>query len=207
MRRTRAETPGGEDWKAKGVLRHVRALKKQRQAAQMAVQQKWCGAHRDSATRIEPKRPYDYELIELGNRGMAMPQDLLVPQRPLQRRLHWHLVALRPGSDSPTQSAQSGRGLQEVVESQGVTVDGGVLLMDKLSAERLDRLLGGLACKKGVTCATSGVERLCRARRIGTDDLLECLEDERNCTFATRLGRFWMCGCPVRLHLYVQMEA
>jgi hypothetical protein len=75
--------------------------------------------------------------------------------------------------------------------------------MEGLDRESVERILDGKRCPKGVRCADSSLEQLCRAKDIGLDRFLECLETEEGCTFSFRMWRSpLLCRCPVRMHLY-----
>jgi hypothetical protein len=77
---------------------------------------------------------------------------------------------------------------------------------ERLDRELAEKLLAGLQCSKGVRCADSGLEHLCRARQIGRAKVLECLETDEACKFSFRMGHSpLLCVCPVRMHLYKQL--
>ena len=75
-----------------------------------------------------------------------------------------------------------------------------------LDREAVEKVLHGLRCPRGLRCVDSSLEHLCRARDIGLERFLECLETEEDCTFSSRMGRSpLLCRCPVRMHLYRQL--
>ncbi|MFH1572217.1 MAG: helix-turn-helix transcriptional regulator [Gemmatimonadota bacterium] len=64
-------------------------------------------------------------------------------------------------------------------------------------------IVGGMSCPKGFECAHSGFENLCRARDIGLERHLECLEgDSTDCVFAITFGGSHLCECPLRNYLF-----
>ena len=74
-----------------------------------------------------------------------------------------------------------------------------------LDKETAEKFLSGLRCPNGFRCTDSRLEQLCRAKDIGLERFLECLETEERCTFSFTMGRSpLLCRCPVRMHLYRQ---
>jgi hypothetical protein len=68
--------------------------------------------------------------------------------------------------------------------------------------QRIEEIIGGMACPKGFHCAASGFEDLCKARSIGQEHYLECQEATPNaCTFALAFGLAHLCQCPLRVYL------
>lgn len=75
-------------------------------------------------------------------------------------------------------------------------------MVRELDRKEVQALLGGLSCEKEFLCGTS-LDHLCRSRRVGLDEYLECLEDEYACTFSYRPGGdVLLCGCPLRIYLH-----
>jgi len=61
--------------------------------------------------------------------------------------------------------------------------------------------LGALKCEKGLTCAESGLEILCKAESIGSESHMICLEKSPKCSFMISFGYGYMCKCPVRIFI------
>jgi hypothetical protein len=73
--------------------------------------------------------------------------------------------------------------------------------------ELLD-IICGLRCDKGFVCYTSGQETLCKAKDIGLDSYLVCLEkDPKECKFfAVIFGDKHICQCPLRVYIAKKMN-
>jgi hypothetical protein len=52
--------------------------------------------------------------------------------------------------------------------------------MEKISKSEIEKFITGLQCEKDFLCYTSGMRKLCRAKDIGVEAFLECLERTRN---------------------------
>jgi hypothetical protein len=79
--------------------------------------------------------------------------------------------------------------------------------MNELDEKRLGAA-DGLVCERGVRCASSSPGNLCRAKYIGFERFLQCLEEGQSCAFKLRLGRrLYLCQCPLRIHLGEQERA
>ncbi len=73
--------------------------------------------------------------------------------------------------------------------------------------QRIEELIGQMKCPKDFTCAKEGFTRLCRAKDIGLDTYLECLEDTpRHCKFALSFGKAYFCECPLRVFVAKQLQ-
>ena len=73
--------------------------------------------------------------------------------------------------------------------------------MAKFDKELARSKLGNLKCEKGLICAESGLEILCKAERIGSNTHMICLEESPVCSFAIDFGHGYMCKCPVRIFI------
>ncbi|MEE8553065.1 MAG: hypothetical protein V3S72_07170, partial [Desulfobacterales bacterium] len=55
---------------------------------------------------------------------------------------------------------------------------------------------------KNFKCAESGFEDLCKAKDVGLDSYLKCLESNPSiCNFALSFGYKHFCQCPLRVFL------
>ena len=76
------------------------------------------------------------------------------------------------------------------------------LLMEQGLKKKLKELIGDLTCPKGFTCCTEGLENLCKARDVGLETFIECLEDDPYiCAFSIRLSGLSYCKCPLRVYI------
>jgi hypothetical protein len=79
--------------------------------------------------------------------------------------------------------------------------------MEQKVKETIEEIMGELRCPSNFKCAESGFEVLCRARHIGMDDYLECLEpDPTRCKFASPLLDGYRCRCPVRVYVFEKLK-
>jgi hypothetical protein len=74
--------------------------------------------------------------------------------------------------------------------------------MEDEVTKNIDEILAGMYCSKNFKCAESGFERLCKAKYIGLERFLECLEaNPADCSFAMPVGDQYYCDCPLRVYL------
>jgi hypothetical protein len=74
--------------------------------------------------------------------------------------------------------------------------------MRKSPREQIEEILDGLQCPKGYVCYTSGRENLCRAKDIGLESFLVCLERiPSECRFSVCFGDIYFCQCPLRVYI------
>ena len=74
--------------------------------------------------------------------------------------------------------------------------------MEQLDKEKIKEILGDLKCAKLLKCVDSGLEELCKAQSIGSDEFMICLEEGPECSFTLPFGKGYMCKCPVRIYIY-----
>ena len=74
-------------------------------------------------------------------------------------------------------------------------------MMRQISPDDAIGLLGGESCAYDLACCLGDRERLCRARSIGSDKFMVCLEKSEDCNFSMHFGGGFMCKCPVRINL------
>lgn len=74
--------------------------------------------------------------------------------------------------------------------------------MDKDSKKQIEKIIGGIECPKDFKCYNSGFKNLCRAKDIGIESFLECLEKKPlECKFAFPFGLSYLCQCPLRIYI------
>jgi hypothetical protein len=74
--------------------------------------------------------------------------------------------------------------------------------MDEKTKKELHELIGDMECPKGFQWYTSGLEVLCKARDIGLDEYLECMEVyPQKCPFSFSFGYSHLCQCPLRVYI------
>jgi hypothetical protein len=74
--------------------------------------------------------------------------------------------------------------------------------MEKDYKREIEEIIGAMECPKDFLCYKSGLENLCKAKDIGVESLLECLEKEpQDCNFSISFGYSYFCQCPLRIYL------
>ena len=80
-------------------------------------------------------------------------------------------------------------------------------MMKEEDRKCIDEIMAGIQCPKGFKCAASGFDQLCKARDIGLERYLGCLEENPpDCTFALSFGYRHMCQCPLRVYLAKKLK-
>jgi len=80
-------------------------------------------------------------------------------------------------------------------------------LMDDEVRKKIDRLMAGMQCPKGFSCSERGFARLCKAKDIGLESFLVCLEERPEaCPFALSFGDSYLCQCSLRVYLSKELK-
>ena len=74
--------------------------------------------------------------------------------------------------------------------------------MEQEIHEDIEEMMSGIHCLKEVKCTEINFKHLCKARDIGLEHNLECLESQAliQCKFALRFDAMHFCQCPVRVY-------
>ncbi len=68
-------------------------------------------------------------------------------------------------------------------------------------------IVGEIECPKDFKCYKSGFHKLCRAKDIGIESFLECLEkDPKQCKFSLSFGLIHLCQCPLRVYIAKKLK-
>ena len=79
--------------------------------------------------------------------------------------------------------------------------------MDEKTKKELKEIIGEMECPKGFRWYQSGLEVLCKARDIGLDEYLECMEVyPKKCPFSFAFGHSHLCQCPLRLYIAKKLK-
>jgi hypothetical protein len=79
--------------------------------------------------------------------------------------------------------------------------------MEQDLEKELKKIIGDLECPKGFKCCTEGLEKLCKAKKLGPDLLLECLEESPSaCQFSLHFGDRYYCECPLRIYIAEKLK-
>ncbi len=74
--------------------------------------------------------------------------------------------------------------------------------MEQDYKKEMEEILDQFKCPKDFECYKSGLKTLCKAKQIGNEIFLECLEDiPQRCKFALFLARSYLCQCPLRIYI------
>lgn len=72
--------------------------------------------------------------------------------------------------------------------------------MEEENKKKINEIINKMKCSKNFSCTESGFENICKARNFGSDDYLECLEDDSfDCEFTLPFGNGNLCKCPARV--------
>ena len=79
--------------------------------------------------------------------------------------------------------------------------------MEEEVRKTIEEIMGRTQCPKNFKCAESEFEVLCKAKDIGLDSYLECLEDDASrCEFALPFGNAYFCRCPIRVYVFEKLR-
>jgi hypothetical protein len=74
--------------------------------------------------------------------------------------------------------------------------------MEQSHNEEIEEIIGQMACPKDFPCYKQRFHNLCRAKDIGLESYVLCLDNSPNgCTFSVRYGYSYYCECPLRVYL------
>jgi len=79
------------------------------------------------------------------------------------------------------------------------------LIQEQLS--NIESIISEISCVKDVRCFTSGFKNICKAKEIGSDSYLECLdENPKLCNFSSSVDGTHHCRCPLRIYILKNMQ-
>ena len=79
--------------------------------------------------------------------------------------------------------------------------------MDERARKELEEIMGDMECPKDFKCYESGFENLWRAKEVGVELFLECLEETpQKCKFSVMIGRSYLCQCPLRYYIFKKLN-
>jgi hypothetical protein len=74
-------------------------------------------------------------------------------------------------------------------------------------AKEIEKIIDDLQCPKNFKCSRLGLERLCKAKDIGLETHIECLEeDSLECQFSVAFGGLYYCHCPLRIYIAKKLK-
>jgi len=80
-------------------------------------------------------------------------------------------------------------------------------IMEEAILLEIEEIRKRMQCSKGFICAESGYKKLCRAKDVGMDHHLLCLEYAPSlCDFALLFDNKYYCACPLRVFLTKNLQ-
>ena len=74
--------------------------------------------------------------------------------------------------------------------------------MEESTRKTIEKIIAGMSCRKDFKCYKSNLSQLCKAKDVGLESFLECLEENpRDCEFSISYGYSYYCRCPVRVYI------
>ncbi len=79
--------------------------------------------------------------------------------------------------------------------------------MEPEHRKKIEEIIGAMSCPKDFKCCESDLANVCKAKDIGIESFLECLEeDPRCCKFALSFGDAYLCQCPLRIYIAKKLK-
>ena len=79
--------------------------------------------------------------------------------------------------------------------------------MKKRHREAIEEIMSTIKCPKDFICYRSGFEKLCKAKDIGMESFLECLEDKPiKCHLTLYVNDVLYCQCPLRVFISKKLK-
>jgi len=73
--------------------------------------------------------------------------------------------------------------------------------------QEIEEIIGRMDCPKHFKCYTSGLKILCKAKDIGLESHLDCLEERPlECPFSVSFGGSYYCSCPLRVYIAKKLK-
>ena len=74
--------------------------------------------------------------------------------------------------------------------------------MNKKLGKQMAEIIGKMECRKGFKCCEEDFTNVCKAKDVGMDSFLKCLEENpQQCEFAMSFGYSYLCKCPLRINI------
>lgn len=73
--------------------------------------------------------------------------------------------------------------------------------------EQIEKIIDQLNCPKDFVCYKSGFKNLCKAKDIGLEEFLDCLqEDPGICPSSISFGKGYLCHCTLRIYVAKKLK-
>ena len=66
---------------------------------------------------------------------------------------------------------------------------------------KIDQLRDSIKCQKDFSCINSNFKQMGKARDLGLNSFIECMEEPNSCTFDFSYGNKKLCSCPLRVYI------
>ena len=74
--------------------------------------------------------------------------------------------------------------------------------MEQSHKQEIEEIISQTACPKNFICYKERFHSLCKAKDVGLDAYVLCLDSNPNgCTFSVRYGYSYYCPCPLRVYV------
>ena len=79
--------------------------------------------------------------------------------------------------------------------------------MDEDQRKEIEEIINHYKCPRDFQCCKSHFRDLCKAKDIGLETYLKCLEsDPRSCPVSVPFGEGYFCQCPLRIHIWEKLK-
>ena len=79
--------------------------------------------------------------------------------------------------------------------------------MDEDQKREIEEIINQFKCPKDFKCYKSHFEALCKAKDIGLETFLECMEvHPQKCPFSVAFGYSHFCKCPLRVYIAKKLK-
>ena len=79
--------------------------------------------------------------------------------------------------------------------------------MEEDQRKKIEEIINHFKCPKDFKCYKSHFNALCKAKDIGLETFLECLEENpRSCPVSLPFGNTFFCSCPLRVYIAKKLK-
>jgi hypothetical protein len=79
--------------------------------------------------------------------------------------------------------------------------------MEEDQRKEIEEIINQFQCPRDFRCCKSQFKLLCKAKDIGLETFLKCLEeDPRSCPVSVPFGDGYFCECPLRIYIAQKLK-
>jgi len=79
--------------------------------------------------------------------------------------------------------------------------------MEEVHKKEIEEIIARMKCPRDFECYKSGFENRCKAKDIGIESFLECLEENpQECKFSMPFGYSYFCKCPLCYYIVKKLK-